>query len=455
MKLTSLSSFVKNGLSVVRSLSQDIDMREAVKDTVAALLLRMIGSILALMFNIVIARLLGAGGAGLYFITFSMLAISSVIARLGVDNALLRFISAQYSNNEWDRLRATHELGLRMVVVGSIAASIILISLSQWIAIKLFNKPDLVEPLRWMGLAILPFSLINIQAESLKAVAKLRTAIFVQAVGTPLVSLVILLILGGVSSVTDVTKAYAAASAVTMFLALYAWRQAVPEHSGSEIGFQLRQLWAASRPLLIIAIMNRGLKPWAPILLLGIWVSADDVGIYGAATRVSLLIGLILTSVNSALVPKLAAFHANGDFIGLGRMARRATLLSCILTMPFFLLIALEADSLMALFGGSFSQGGHLLTVLMIGQLTTVVCGPVGYLLMVSGRGTVYKNLTLISVLIQFFLIIILVEKTGPLGAAIASSLALTTLNIFAFLRVYEELGISTVSGFRGRYERE
>jgi len=428
-------------------------MHEVFHSVVIAFLMKLTGSAINFIFNIVIARLLGVEGTGLYFMALSITLISSVIGRLGLDNALLRFISIYSANSEWGEVKGVYQLGMKMVIICSGIVSIIIFLASQWIADDIFSQPELKEPLRWMSLSILPFALLNIQAESLKAIKEIKLAMFVQGIGIPLGSLLVIYLLGNSVEVSGVARAYLAGVIMTALLGIFTWKRLMQKNSGNVVKFPFHELWATCKPLLVVAIMNRALLPWAPILLLGIWVSAEDVGVFGAATRVSLLVSFILVSINSVLVPRYAELYAKEDLVALARIVKRASLLSAIFASPIFIIIFLETQKIMLLFGESFALGSNILIVLTIGQLINVFCGSVGYLLIISGFQELYRNITMASALLQMLLVVILAPILGGLGAALASSIALIGLNLVAMIGVYQKLGIGTIFGIRGPNE--
>ena len=88
-------------------------MHEVFLSVVIAFLMKLAGSAINFIFNIVIARLLGGEGTGLYFMALSITLISSVIGRLGLDNALLRFISIFSANSEWGEVKGVYQLGMK------------------------------------------------------------------------------------------------------------------------------------------------------------------------------------------------------------------------------------------------------------------------------------------------------------------------------------------------------
>ena len=83
-------------MSALKALTQrfhsmDGHLREVLTGASIAFLLRVLGAAAAFALNMVIGRLLGAEGAGLYFLALSVALIGSLLAQLGLANTLLRF----------------------------------------------------------------------------------------------------------------------------------------------------------------------------------------------------------------------------------------------------------------------------------------------------------------------------------------------------------------------------
>ena len=57
-----------------------------------AFALRIVGAVLGFFFNIVLARVLGAQGAGIIYLALTITTIAAILGRIGKDVSLLRFI---------------------------------------------------------------------------------------------------------------------------------------------------------------------------------------------------------------------------------------------------------------------------------------------------------------------------------------------------------------------------
>lgn len=432
----------------LHALRDDPHMREVAKGTVLSFILKVLGAGLSFIFNIGIARLFGAEGSGIYFMALSITSICSVVGRVGLDNTLLKFIATFATHADWGRARAVYALSMKVSIAVSSAITTLIFLLAPWIAEYVFGKPELTEPLRWMSLSIMPFAILNLQAESMKGLKRIKDAMYIQGIALPLVTLISIYPISKYSDITGLSIAY---SICTMIVALYGavlWKSATAHHTPSGATFQLSELWASAKPLFITSVMNRGLMPWAPILLLGIWVGNEQVGIYSAATRVSLLISFMLLTINNVVAPKFAELYAKRDMVALGQTARRSSALLTALVSPLFIFLFVARDFVMGIFGPEFAQGGNLLALLLVGQFINVYCGSVGYLLMMSGNERIYRDITIGSSILQLILIAVLAPLYGAVGVAIASSFALIVMNLFSVYATRKRLGIMTLVGF-------
>jgi O-antigen/teichoic acid export membrane protein len=147
----------------------DRHFREVLEGSAVAILMRGASAALFLLFNLALAHILGPGGAGLYFLAFTVATIASVLSRMGLDQALLRFISAAAATGEWGIVADTYRKGLTAAFFSSIAITLILYITAPFLATVVFSKPALASPLRIMTLAIVPLALLGLNSESLRA----------------------------------------------------------------------------------------------------------------------------------------------------------------------------------------------------------------------------------------------------------------------------------------------
>ena len=221
------------------------------------------------------------------------------------------------------------------------------------------------------------------------------------------------------------------------------WRANVAGVAAPAPAFERATLWRSCRPLWTMSIINRGILPWAPLFLLGIWGTAEEAGIFGAATRVAMLVTFFLTAVNTVIAPKFAELHSRGEIATLGRLARRFALLITLAASPLFLLLIFAGDWVMALFGPEFARGGTAVAILAAGQAVNTMTGSVGYLLMMTGHERDVRNAYILSMLILIACAVSLVPSLGIIGASITSAVAVSSTNIYSLILVRVRLGFN------------
>ncbi len=408
----------------------DGHLREVLTGASIAFVVRGMGAAMAFLLNVIIGRLLGVEGAGLYFLALSVTMICSVIARLGMENVLLRFIAANAALNDWGRVKGIFALGLSTVVVASVVGALGLAIAAPFFANTVFSKPELTPMLRWMSFAVFSFSMMILLAESLKGLKRIAQSMLVSGGLYPLVALLLIWPFVQWAGPVGACMAYTAGTIFAAGLGMIWWRQAVAGRSSPPSPFSSSELWASARPFWLMMLINKAIIPWAPVFLLGVYAPLQEAGIFGAATRVVMLVSFFLVAVNTILTPKISELYVLGEFDKISQLAVRMTLALIAVSSPFFLVLVFAGDFVMRLFGTNFATGGTTLAILAIGQAFTVFGGSAGAMLMMMGHE---KKMSLIALAASVILIgacLFLIPRYGMIGAAIANVLSMGGLNL-------------------------
>jgi len=422
----------------------DVHMLEVINGAAVALVLKVLGAGLTFLFNLVLARTLGAEGAGLYFLALTVTTIATVFGRVGLDNTLLRFTAANASVDDWSAVKGVYVKGMRLALLASSLSAIAVFVFAPILADKVFQKPELVIPMRWMSLAVVPMTFVMLHAEALKGLKRIRDSFIVFGVGVPAISLTALLLFGGSYGVNGAVWAYASGAILTALLGIILWRTATPQLRKVSGAFRTNDLLKSSIPLFWVASLYM-LINWTATFALGVWGTQEDVGIFSMASRTAMLTSLILTSVNSISAPKFAELYKKKDMVALGATARNTAKLMTLITSPLLLLFLVAPQWVMGMFGEEFQKGGVLLSILAIGQFVNVATGSVGYVLMMSGNEKLMRNNVAFVASISIILNIVFVQTIGVLGAVLATTICLASQNIIAVYMVKNQLGIWTI----------
>jgi O-antigen/teichoic acid export membrane protein len=438
----------------LRGLAQGSPWWELILRSGTVLLVRVAGAGLGFAFNVALARVLGADGLGVYHLSLTFALIASTVGRMGMDAAMLKFAAPSYAAHDGRRLAAVHRMGVGTAVLGCSLVAVSTFVGADWLAITVYSDPAIAQPLRLMSLALVPFALLSLYGELLKAGQYQALSSLVQGAALPGVSLLLLLVFA--SHLRDAGNAaaiYLTATVLVCAASLVLWRRTVPPVNPLTAGsIRYRELFGTAMPMYGSAMADV-VMTFSDVLILGMFATASDVGIYTAASRTALLTRFLLLANSAVAAPRFAALHAARDREGVARLAVRSTLLTTFSSVPLLLMFIVFPEQILSLFGPQFEAGAQVLIVLTIGQFVNAATGPVGYLLNMSGYHRIEGRIAVAGALITVGLCFALIPLWGILGAAAANAIATAACNL---LRVYfakARLGILMLplpSGFRG-----
>lgn len=398
-----------------------------------AFVLRGVGSGLAFSFNVAIGRLLGADGAGLYFLALSVASIGAVVSKLGLDSVLLRFIAAGASTGNWNSVVGVFKLGTRLAAGVSLMASVSVIAGAQVISLYIFGEPGLTIMLRAIGFGIFTFSMMMLMAESLKGLQEIRNAMLVSGVFHPLFALTLIWPLVKILGPAGASIAYVIGTGAAAIIGRWMWAKRMRVTSAASPGFDLMTLFHNSRHLWVSNVITGAILPWMPLFYLGVSASASEVGVFGAASRVSMLVTFFLVAVNTAIAPTFAALYAKGEIDRIRHLALIFSILITVAASPLFLLLIFGNKFVMSFFGADFVSGGDALAIIAVGQAIVCFTGVGGQILMMTGHVKQMRNGSVLAFAVTVFGSLSLIPLFGTDGAAITTALSVATINVYLF----------------------
>ena len=116
---------------------------------------------------------------------------------------------------------------------------------------------------------------------------------------------------------------------------------------------------------------------------------------------------------------------------------------------PNYFIIGLKAEFILSIFGYDFVTGKYALLILLFGQLVNVICGSVGYILMMTNKQKKLRNFVFYSAIINIILNFMLIPKYGIMGSAISSTISLSIWNLLSLSYIYKKYGFITTSVFK------
>jgi O-antigen/teichoic acid export membrane protein len=181
---------------------------------------------------------------------------------------------------------------------------------------------------------------------------------------------------------------------------------------------------------------------WTDNIMIGIFRTEAEVGIYDIAFKISSLAAIVLLSINAIQAPVFAELYAKGEMQKLQRHIFKSTRILFYTSFPVTLACIFIPEYLLGIFGDEFKTATLTLSVLAIGNFINSITGSIGILLQMTRRQKRYNQIILVAASITIILNIILIPRYGILGAAIASSTAKILQNVISVAYAKLELGI-------------
>lgn len=433
-----------NLLRIYRGM--DSHTREMVRGSATAFLLKLLGAGAAFLLYVVIGRTLGADGAGMYFQALALVTVAAVLSRAGLDQVVVRHVASEPVGEDW-RYRGgiyCQGTGLVLAIAGFLA--LLILALGPLLGTSLYDEPRLVPVLYWMAPAVPALALAVLHAQFLQGLKRIRDAVWLLNVTVPLLALPLTVALAAAMGVAGAALAYTLACLLALVSGVWLWRRNTRHATGPSRLCSWDSLLRRSRPMFWVAAMQMVINS-AGLLLLGIWSSSAEVGVFAAASRTVLLIGFILTAVSAIAAPQFAALHSQDQGGLLARMAARSSLLTVASAGPLLALFLVAPEAVLALFGPQFAAAGGALFILALGEVVHLLAGPASYLLVMCGHERWLRDSLGLCAALNLILNLSLIPSQGLVGAAWASTITVAVQHGLALGLVWWKLGFFPLPG--------
>jgi O-antigen/teichoic acid export membrane protein len=395
-------------------------------------------------FHLLIAASLAVTDTGRFYIVFSFMTALAGFGRLGIDQALTRQLAMDVACDRHETTRASIWHALRLVLLASSVAALLLAVGASYLASEILNKPDLAFPLILGALTLIPQ---NVGAVFAGALAGLHRVGFSQAIYSWLWPAIFCLItLPAVITGTLTVNMTLILIAVSFMLAavtggLLLWHVLSKQPSTAQPGQSPPALFRPGLSLFTLEI-NKLLLATAPAIVLGIYATAHDVGLFALAWRIALIVNLLISAVTAMAVPRFAALHAKSDRDGMEQNAAQAIGIVLCIALPITICMLIFPQTLLSLFGEGYGDGATILRILAIGQIAAVCFTALPELLGMTSHMAELSRLNAVTVIVMLVGLAILVPLDSARGAALTIAFAVFLNGAIATWQVQRLLGV-------------
>lgn len=395
------------------------------------------------VFGIIIARVLGAEGFGLYTLAITTAILLASLSRLGLSEGIIHFLPPAIRNRDQSQISGILKFSLSLPVIIALVLALLLYGLSDLLADLLFHDVNAGLGLRWVSIAIPLMAFGRVIMASLRGFKLMRYEVYAESIAFSLTRLVFTLLLVQIGwDLPGALAAYAISWIITdILLIIFLNRTYSIKYIFGEAKFNIRKMLSFSAPVCLTQVISQ-LRGTFELFFLGMISTLAAVGVYSAAVRIQMVGIMFLAAADMVSKPIISDIFHRGDLVQLGSLYKTLTRWSFLFIIPFFITIILFAEPIMAIFGEEFSSGALVLIIVSIGTLINASTGICSAMIVMTGHSRISLINSLIVISLSVILNLLLIPLWGIIGAAVAAALSMAIISIIRLIEVHNLLGL-------------
>jgi O-antigen/teichoic acid export membrane protein len=241
---------------------------------------------------------------------------------------------------------------------------------------------------------------------------------------------------------------YVIAAFVALLISIGLLRRVQPKQlkSKPDALYEKKYWFSAVLPLAFISGMVL-ITQNTDILMMGLFSTLEDTGIYRAVISVSGLVAFGLYAVTIVVMPYFARFHAQRNKELMQKVVTQSARVILFLAIIMVIIIVILGEEMLGIFFGDEYLLGYLpLVILAVGQLVNAFMGSVAGLLNMTGHEKETAKGVAIAAGVNVLLNLILIPYFGMSGAASATAVSLMLWNLLLWRAVHRHLDIESMA---------
>lgn len=412
------------------------------KAVTGVLLIKILSAIFSLILGVLLGRLLGASLSGVFYLTVTLVTILSTLSRLGMDHALVKIIARYNQRKQIIEMKYISSLSLVLSFVFSLLFAVFFYNTSSIIAINLFEDKFLIAAFQYGSLALIPMTLMSVMMFCLQGVEKIRKSLFLRDGLWVALSCISVILAYYADYDFFVFYGYCLAYLISFVLATIWWRDVVFGAKLKCLKGEASKFVGTSIPMLLTNLMTQVML-WGPLIILGVFSTTSDVGIFALVSRVAGLISFILIAINAVIAPKISKFYSVGKNEDLVKMIRNSARVNILVSTPLAAFFIIFPELVLSLFGEEFEGGKTCMQLLCFAHLFNCFSGSVFFTLSMTKEHKIVSAISSVSVISLVVLSFLLIPPYGLVGAAISASFVMLCHNLIGVVAVYKKLGFN------------
>jgi O-antigen/teichoic acid export membrane protein len=416
---------------------------QASRMSLIAFTVRIVSAVIAFASQVLLARWMGMFDYGIFVLVWTTMIILGDISAFGFHTSVIRFIPEYRGKGQMAELRGIL-LASRLFVLFASTLVAALGLLGIWIFSPAMESYYVVP--FYLGVFCLPMIALS---ETLQGISRANSWAFSALTPTYIVRPLLILAFTGLAMLAGY-PARAETVVVAAILATYTTTLAqlvsvtTRIRSGASAGPR-KYLWrdwvVVSLPIFLVEGFFFLLTN-ADVLMVGRFMTPDDVAVYFATVKTLALVHFVYFAVKAGVAQRYSQFTHSGDRARLASFARETVSWTFWPSLLMALVVLALGKPMLTLFGPGFDSGYPLLFLLTAGVIARAAVGPAESLLTMSGNQNVCAAIYGMALALNISLNLILIPLLGLWGVAIATALSMGLEAAALSFTVWRRLGI-------------
>lgn len=422
---------------------------QLVRGGLGSFIVKVASTNLYLIVSIVLARFLGPEGYGVYSYVLALISLLAIPAQFGLPDLVIRETAKAYANDDWSLLRGLWHWSNLGVGIFAISLSVFFMIMASLFAYR-FTELHL-KTLLW-GLTLMPLmAFTKLHEASLRGLSKVVQGQLPESIVRPT-----LLILFVVSSVTfafgksinasEAMALHVFASVMALAFSVWLLHKRRPDQLNENVRpvYQSKRWIGSCLPFAFIAGMAF-INTQTDLIMLGLFTTPKNVGIYRVAAQGATLVSFGLTAVAMVTMPYFAKFHVRGEMKHFQRLATTGARLMLAMAIPVALAFTVYGEYILRfIFGVEYGLGYLPLVILSFAHVFHAGFGIVGPLLNMAGYEKTTAKGIAIAAVCNIILNFVFIPLYGMTGAALGTATTLIVWNVVLWNAVRCKLGVDS-----------
>ena len=405
------------------------------------------GTLAGLLFDIFIKRVLTSylspADFGTYSLALTVISITGAVATLGLHEGVPRYIAYFRGRHEENKIQELIISAIMLGLIAGVLAMLISPVLFEHLSGKGFDSHGKILSVVRIMIFAIPFTIVlNLAVAIYRGFDRTNVNTYFYSIIRP-VSL-----LGFASAAVFLGVSLRGVVLADLFSMIFTFgimsvyfikRPPFKPEWKLKFGEPTKQLIRYSFPLLISATLLN-LMTWTDTIMLGYFKSTEVVGIYSAVYPLVGFLSMIIGSMGFVYIPVTSKLWGENKPESLGPIYQIMTKWCFMVTFPVFALMFVYPEFLLTkLYGAEYASGATVLRILALGFVANSYFGFNYHTIMASGDSDFLMKCSIASAGMNALLNFILIPQYGMVGAAIASSVSFSSIEVLMTLRTWRK----------------